>query len=361
VISLVGWIGTAVLVVVMGYQIVHPPVHPWSPNVWGLLTLLLAYAFSVAASGSPNPLAIGVGDDGKLSLSKAQTVFWTYVVLYAFAAIYAHDALCVGNGTCSAPPPAPAASPQPATSAPPAAPAQPATVTAPAPDLGSNGLIPIGFPSSVLLLLGFSVTSLIAAAGITRSQLANGQIAKHTRRPGERADLSPRWLIVADDGQVDLTRFQVVLWTLASAGAFVSDTQIWLAKTGFIASLPDVGSALVLLMGVGQAAYVGGKLVVTPKARVYRIGPVRGAAGTTVTVSGSDFGATQQPTSALLMDGAPVAAGNITSWSDSAIVFTVPNAQPGGAAWPAAPASTTVQITVALGALETDPVPFTVP
>jgi IPT/TIG domain len=341
--SVVGWLAAVVLLVAMAFAIIKGPANLWSPSVWGILALLLAYALSVGATGSLNPLAIGAGDDGKLSLSKSQTLFWTYIVLYAFAAIYARDAqLCAVPGGC------------------PASAAAANTAGTPS-DIGTNALIPVGFPNSVLLLLGFSVTSLVAAAGITRSQLAAGQISKHTRRAGEQQDLSPRWLILGDNEQVDLTRFQVVLWTLAAAGAFISDTHMLLARPDFIQSLPDVGMALVLLMGVGQAAYVGGKLVVTPKARIFRVGPLHGAAGTAVTVSGFGFGPTQAATSMLLMDGAPVPAANITSWSDSAIVFTVPNAPPGGGAWPAPPANTTVQITVALGSVETDPVPFTVP
>ncbi len=371
----VAWLAVAGLIVLMGVQIVHS--SGWSPQTWGLLMLLLAYAFSVGATGNLNPFAMGLGDDGKLSLSKSQTLFWTYVVLYAFAAIYAHDAqLCTAAAAqdkacgpaATTPTPAPAASPAPGASAAPGVSAAPGTSAAQgtsgggAPELGANALVAIAFPNSVLLLLGFSVTSLVAAAGITRSQIATGQIQKHTRKPGEKPDLSPRWLIVDDQGQVDLTRFQVVLWTIAAAGAFISDAQFYLSqKQLFIASLPDVGSALVLLMGIGQAAYVGGKLVVTPNARIIRVGPAHAAAGATATVTGSGFGASKAAGSDLLMDGAPVPAANITSWSDGAIVFTVPDPQPGGAAWPPAPASTTVQLTVANGAAETNAVPFTVP
>src|SRR5579885_3626097 len=93
--SVVGWLAAVVLLVAMAFAIIKGPANLWSPSVWGILALLLAYALSVGATGSLNPLAIGAGDDGKLSLSKSQTLFWTYIVLYAFAAIYAHDAqLC---------------------------------------------------------------------------------------------------------------------------------------------------------------------------------------------------------------------------------------------------------------------------
>jgi IPT/TIG domain len=369
----VGWVVFAALIALMAYEIVAsfaPSLArfgPWQPTTWGLLVVVLAYALSVALTGSLNPLAIGLGDDGKLSLSKSQTLFWTFIVLYAFSAIYARDVeLCASgkNHTC----------PQDATGTTSTTGGNTTTTTSnaangagdgasggastTAPPLGASALIPIEFPGSVLLLLGFSVTSLVAAAGITRSQIASGTVKKGAPASTE-PDYSPKWLVLEDDGHVDLTRFQVVLWTVVAAGAFLSDTQLLLTSGGFLRSLPDVGSALVLLMGIGQAAYIGGKLVVTPKPHIFRLTPAHGAAGTQVTASGAGFGATQQPTSFVLMNDAPVPAANVTSWSDTAIVFSVPNAPPAGGAW-AAP-STTAQVTVATGPVQSDPVAFTVP
>ena len=355
--SVVGWIVCGALIVVLAYQIIAATTaHGWTlfgawpPYVWGLLVLLFAWAFSTAISDSLNPFAAGVGDDGKLSLSKTQTLFWTYVVLYAFSAIYAKDAAWCATPGSVCPPPASAAS---------AAPASPSPTPTPTPSpaasaavVGATPLIPISFPESILLLLGFSVTSQIAAAGITRSQLASGTIRK---AKSAKPDLSLRWLVLDDGGNVDLTRFQVVLWTVVAAGAFLSDTQLALGTLPFVTSLPDVGYALVLLMGVGQAAYVGAKLVVSPKATIYRIVPGHAAPGFGATISGSGFGDTQGA-SVVLIGGAPATT---TAWSDSSIAFTVPRTQADGTAWPAT--ATTVNVTVANGPLETAAIPFTVP
>jgi hypothetical protein len=410
-----------IYVITFGQQLVAS----WHASWWGIFVLVLAYAVSAAVTGSLNPLALAVGDDGRLSLSKAQTLFWTFIVLYAYAALYANDVRFCSGSTAAASACAAAAAARANPSGAPAAPNAPpgattttvttnaggtsagapaggttttvttnaggtttagatnaggtttganttgaapggggtttTTTTANAAALGANALIPINFPGSVLLLLGFSVTSLIAAAGIARSQIASGV------RAGQRVttDLSPKWLVQSDDGRVDLTRFQVLLWTLVAAGVFVSDTQLLLNAGGVQLSLPDVGSALVLLMGLGQAAYVGGKLVVTPKPVIFRFSPAHapvtplGGVAVPVNVVGAGFGA-PSPTSSLLMDGAPVPAANVTSWTDTLITFTVPTTQPGnGQAWPQP--SATPNVSVAVGSAQSDEKPFTVP
>lgn len=317
--SMLGWIGCAVLIAVLAFEIFATAAHSpraavWSPSVWGLLVLILAWCFSSAITGTWNPLAIGLGEDRRLSLSKTQTLFWTYVVLYAFTAIYVKDAALYAAGT--------------------------------------SPLIPITFPDTVLLLLGFSVTTQIAAAGITRTQLANRAI---TKSPRTDADYSLKWLVLDDDQQVDLTRFQVVVWTVVAAGAFLNGTQASLAATGAVTGLPDIGNALVLLMGIGQAAYVGGKLVITPKPVIYRIVPNHGTGGATTTIDGGGFG-TAQGTSDVLFGGA---SATITSWSDTSIAFTVPATQADGTAWPAA--SSTVDVVVSVGTAQSQPAPFTIP
>lgn len=359
--SVIGLVLALILILAMTYVIVsgRELLWVWAPYQWGVLVVLTAYALSVAVTGNLNPLALGAGDDGRLSLSKAQTLFWTFIVLYAYTALYALDVkICSKPGnTCVTDAANRAAAHAAAVSGNPA-PANDASGSS-APPVGTNALIPIDFPGSVLLLLGFSVTSLIAAAGITRSQIASGIVKKSQARPPDQPDLALKWLVQTDDGRVDLTRFQVVLWTLVAAGAFVADTQLLLTTGVLQLSLPDVGSALVLLMGLGQAAYVGGKLVVTAKPHVFRIVPAHAPVGAAVSLSGAGFGTQQGATSFLLMGGAPVLAANVTSWSDTAIVFTVPGNQPGGGAWPAP--SATVPVVVAVGPVESDPVAFTVP
>jgi hypothetical protein len=360
----IGWIVTLLMILGFVYVITFGSqlVANWHASWWGVFVLVLAYAVSVAVTGSLNPLALAVGDDGRLSLSKTQTLFWTFIVLYAFAALYANDvAYCSKSQSACVAAAAARANAAGGTTTADAPAGGTTTTTTNTPALGANALIPINFPGSVLLLLGFSVTSLIAAAGIARSQIASG--VRADRRV--TTDMSPKWLVQSDDGRVDLTRFQVVLWTLVAAGVFLSDTQLLLNMGTLQLSLPDVGSALVLLMGLGQAAYVGGKLVVTPKPMIFRLSPAHapvspaGGPAVPVKVIGAGFGP-QSPTSSLLVNGAALPDANITSWADTLITFTVPPTQPANSLpWPqpSAPA----KISVAVGSSQSEEQAFTVP
>ncbi|HYW53941.1 MAG TPA: IPT/TIG domain-containing protein [Dongiaceae bacterium] len=360
----IGWVVTLALILAFIYVITFGSalVKNWTPAEWGLFVLVLAYAVSLAVTGNLNPLALAVGEDNRLSLSKAQTLFWTFIVLYSFAAIYAYDArLCTTSlAACAKPAAIPAAQPAPqASEQPGGAPtgATPGDTSAAGTALGTNALIPINFPGSVLLLLGFSVTSLIAAKGIVKGQLASGAAKSDVL---DKPDLSLKWLVQTNDGKVDLTRFQVVLWTLVAAGVFISDTQLMLALRPPVlqAWLPDVGNALVLLMGLGQAAYIGGKLTISPAPLVHRLSAptVKADGVTAVSVTGVGFGATKGGTSALLMHGAEIPT---TSWTDNQIVFTVPKPQPWDQQpWP--PGPTRVDLRVASGLSASEPVPLDV-
>lgn len=294
-----------------------------SPWVWGFLPLVLAVGV-VWTTGRFNPLAPAVGDDNRLSLSKFQTLLWTFVVLYVYVVfamnnlqrVSGHPGLAGAFGTGTTP--------------------------------GT-----IGFPPSVLLLLGFSITTLVGAAGITANQVANGSIKKPAC---DTPSLDPRWLVLGDDGNVDLTRFQVLLWTFVAAGVFLGDAWYLIGNAAIVTSLPDIGNTLVLLMGVGQAAYIGGKLVVTPgKPIVYRLVPSAAHPGDTVQIIGSGFGNGSQTSFAVVNGQALVAAP--AAWSDTVVTFTVPAADPRtGRAWaPGAVAGAAI----AVGPLESDPEPLT--
>ena len=295
-------------------------VSPWA---WGFLPLVLAVGV-VWSTGRFNPLAPAVGADNRLSLSKFQTLLWTFVVLYVYVVfamnnlqqISAHPRLQTAFGAANTP--------------------------------GT-----IGFTPSVLLLLGFSITTLVGAAGITANQVANGSIKKSTC---DAPSLDLRWLVVGDDGNVDLTRFQVLLWTFVAAGVFLGDAWYLVGNSPVLTSLPDIGNTLVLLMGVGQAAYIGGKLVVTPgKPIVYRLVPSAARPGDSVRAIGSGFGTASQ-TSFALVNGQALPA-DPAGWSDTVVTFTMPPANPRtGLPWtPGAVADAAI----AVGPLESDPEPLT--
>ncbi|HTW85338.1 MAG TPA: IPT/TIG domain-containing protein [Candidatus Sulfotelmatobacter sp.] len=312
--------GAVLCLVVLGcvvYGIGHAASgHPvGSPTTWGWAPVLFATGLTAAATGQWNPFSIAAGADGRLSLSKWQTVIWTFVALWAYVVLFVHN---VGLACTPS-------------------------------DVQSCQL---GFPQSLLVLLGFSATTLIGAAGITGSQIAKGTIVK---QQAQQLDLNWKWLVLGDDGNIDLTRFQVLLWTLVSVGVFVGDAVAALAGATFTPNLPDIGNALVLLMGFGQATYLGGKLIVTPgRPTILNFSAPSVQVGQSVTVTGTGFGAAD-PGSTLRLNGAVVPT---TSWADTTIVFTVPPAQP----WNQQPwqLPATPGVTVLVGALTSEAKTLTV-
>ncbi len=58
------------------------------------------------------------------------------------------------------------------------------------------------------------------------------------------------------------------------------------------------------------------------QAMVSSINPTHGGAGTSVTITGTEFGSVQGGNCNVTLGGIPV---TITSWSDTSIVFTVPS------------------------------------
>lgn len=293
-----------------------------SPWAWGFLPLVLAVGV-VWTTGRFNPLAPAVGADNRLSLSKFQTLLWTYVVLYVYVVLAMHNL-------------------------------QQNAVNPRLPDAFGSAKTPgtIGFPPSVLLLLGFSITTLVGAAGITANQIATGAIKKPKC---DAPSLDPRWLVVGDDGNVDLTRFQVLLWTFVAAGVFLGDAWYLVGNNPVVRNLPDIGNTLVLLMGVGQAAYIGGKLVITPgKPIVYRLVPASARPGETVQAIGSGFGTASRTSFALVNGGA--LSVDPAGWSDTVVTFTVPAADPRtGQPWAL---GAVAAVAVAAGPLQSDPEPL---
>src|SRR5713226_8043350 len=101
-----------------------------------------------------NPLRLAEGQDGRASTSKFQWFLWTAVILFAYAAIYSARAF---NGN-----------PQPITT----------------------------IPQNVLVALGLSSVTMVAAKGITSSFVNGGKLAKPIAVAGLRQSLKG---LVADD------------------------------------------------------------------------------------------------------------------------------------------------------------------
>jgi hypothetical protein len=93
-------------------------------------------------------------------------------------------------------------------------------------------------------------------------------------------------------------------------------------------TLPDVDGTLLVLMGASQGTYLGGKLVsrdIVSKPDLQSLLPLKGPAGTALTLLGDTFGDTQG-TNFVLLDDRTVrsAADGLASWADGQIRITIP-------------------------------------
>ena len=262
------------------------------------LALAAFYWISVLVTGSANPLHIAMGADGRLSTSKFQFLVWTGVVVFVYVFLFAtldekHRAIL-------------------------------------------NNI-----PTNVLLVMGFSVTTAVAAKGITVSYVNTGQIAKSaSTQPGGDASLSG--LVTQDDSNTpDLTKLQMLIWTAIATAVYmyhvhqnlsgIANCSIGASPIDGLCKFPDIDQSLMVLMGISQGAYLGNKLVAAGTPQVTGLTPSVGIPGTDIAISGQSFGPSQN--GGLILINGQDARVTATSWADSAVHFTIPQNRPDGTPW----------------------------
>lgn len=271
-----------------------------------LLALLV-----VAAALGANPARLAEGQDGRASTSKFQWFVWTGVILFAYAAIYAARAF---NGH-----------------------AEPLT----------------SIPPNVLIALGLSSVTMVAAKGITSSFVNTGKLAKAPSTNGVLGEFKG---LVADDNDVaDISKFQMLGWTGVAIGVYIYSavTQVngIFATSSAPGALPDIDSTLLWLMGLSHAGYLGKKAITTdPTPRLMGISTKLATPGTVVTIFGSNLG--DGAGSTLLMDDLAITPKD---WKDDHIAFVLPLQRPDGAEWAASQAvSVTINVSgrIAMASLQ---------
>jgi len=205
-----------------------------------------------------HPWALAIGEDGRPSTSKLQMLMWTAAVVFAFLAIFQIR--------------------------------YSAGFTDQLPDV----------PTNLLIAMGISVTTAVAAKSIAVNS-SNGTSAPNNapapappppaaqvaavpagnapavaNPPAPVASATPApsksGIFAGDDGNPDLGKVQLMLWTLIAVGIFLS--QVWFAiahptcppaggpctQSLDALKLPDIGTTLMILMGLGHGAYIGKKI-----------------------------------------------------------------------------------------------------
>ncbi len=296
--SILPWI-FLILVVAVGLGFVFSTVlGPWaiaitawlcwicktSPYLVGVTVLLILWASFRVLSRSWDPTNIVMGFDKRLSTSKCQFFLWTVAAFFSFASIYAAR---IG--------------------------------------FGKIDLSPQDVPSSLLLAMGISITSAVAAKGITVSGLNSGDLAKPS---GDDKAAAASDLISEDSGAVDLTKVQVLGWTVIAIGAYLVKTAHSI-QTGAL-NQPDIDPTLMVLMGLGHGAYLGKKLITSTTPTLYKVSDARVKTSGEITLTGVNLGSTECGSLVTLDGVSQNPALDIRKWSDTEITVFIPERTKGG-------------------------------
>jgi len=256
----------------------------------GASLLYVLWALYALVAGDANPAMLTDGADSRPSTSKLQWLLWTIVALFAYAV--------VGSAR-----------------------------------FVHGGGLPTMFPRALLSAMGLSLGTMAAAKGITVAYAANGKVIKTDAATaaalGSRTARGLSALIKDDDGTPDLSKAQMLAWTVVAIGFFL--WQLTQQVAGRMPELPDIDPTLVVLMGLGQGAYLGKKLVTTDTPRLTGIDPAAGPPGTVITLTGLAFG-NDQAGGYVTLSRMP-AQGKPLEWKDDHVKFTFPITAPDGSKW----------------------------
>lgn len=275
------------------------------PYGWGAVALVFFWAVTWILTGRLNPFSLVIGEDGRPSTSKLKPFLWTVVMIFAYAALYSAK-------------------------------------------LKKGSIDPISnIPANLLIAIGLDVATLVAAKGITESQIANGQVEKPppitpttATTVASTANAGPGAVFQDDNGFPELTKIQTITWTgFAIVLYFVAvDAALKIvaaAQPGSPAvtdlSLPDIAPAMMVLIGLGNAAYLGKKLVTTDTPVLTAISVDRSLAFPTVTLTGVAFGAIQNG-SRITLDEKEIIDPPL-EWSNERVKFKLPDKNPNGGDW----------------------------
>ena len=284
-----------------------------SPQGWGIVSLLLFWLLMLILTGKANPFSLVIGEDGRPSTSKLKPYLWTVVVVYSYVTIYAARYRFGAFNAIS------------------------------------------DFPPSLLLAMGFSAVTAVTAKGITESKQAKGQLNKPPvesnqvkteamASDGEPATppppdntAGPGAIFQDDQGFPDLAKIQTMIWTLIAIVTYLfyvsrAVSGITSLDTAMSTKMPDIDQVLLVLMGLGDAMYIGDKLVTTDVPVISGVAPTEGKVGQEIRLLGSKFGA-EQAGSQLTIDRVPLMSQFIVSWSDREIKFKLPEKHPNNTNW----------------------------
>ena len=181
----------------------------------GVVVVIAVWLAFGVGLGLDWPLRVSDGADGRPSTSKFQFFLWTAVIVWGYSA--------VATGRW----------------------------------IGDASPGEIGMPTNLFILMGLGAGTALGAKLVTVSRGGRAALADPTAR-------TYRSLVADDDGNPALEKIQVLAWTFVAVGVFVVSVWQILGASGPPSSLPNVDDALLVLLGIGQVAYVGVKALPRP-------------------------------------------------------------------------------------------------
>jgi hypothetical protein len=107
-----------------------------------------------------------------------------------------------------------------------------------------------------------SAMTLTAAKGVTVGYVNSGRLTKPAAVTA--ADRSISRLLTDDSGHPDLTKIQMMAWTVLTGAIYLSRvmqlTYANIHRDADLLQMPDIDKSLMLLMGLGQGTYLGKKV-----------------------------------------------------------------------------------------------------
>ena len=257
----------------------------WATWGFGLLAIALLWLLSYLFTERPEPWALATGKNGRLSTSQLQFLLFTALTACAYVTVFAARFQVSGDLTLPT------------------------------------------IPLNLLALMGFSVTTAAGSKGITVSYLAQGQLTTKDEST----------VFANREGQTDLIKVQMLLWTCIAVVVYVIQVQDLVAEILARSSdhaglaLPDIDGALLVLMGVSQGGYLGGKLVSRRDGVpcIESVIPEHPSLGDQITVLGTSFTDGASGNSVLIeAPNGETTELTTSQWTDTRIVATLPEQLP---------------------------------
>lgn len=290
--GLLTFLGVAILLATLCYWAQTAAPHtPSSPYfAWfGLIAIGVLWLASAVFADDWNPLALAMGADNRLSTSKLQLLLWTASVGFVYAMVYADRVITLAR-------------------------VDPIT----------------SVPQNVLIAMGISITSAVAARAITVSQVSANPDNKDV---ADSPSYDPSALVREDGATTaSLTKVQILFWTVVAIAVYIVTSfhqlgQIAGCTGGSCPGLPDIDTTLMVFMGLGHASYIGGKLASGTTPALASVSDDDRSGAKIITLRGTNLGSS----GSILINGQARDDAQVTSWTPTAITFVLP--QPAGGKW----------------------------